>query len=88
MAYSTLVGARVKVDEGDGHQAVASLFGGSGTDQVAAALAAGGAGNSDLLKQLLPIVLPVVLAYVGRQLGSGGAEQCAQNGGRRRWRAG
>jgi len=58
--------------EGDGHRAVASLFGGSDADQVAAALSAGGAGNRDLLKQLLPIVLPVVLAYVGRQLGSGG----------------
>jgi hypothetical protein len=63
--------------ESDGHQAVASLFGGSDADQVAAALAAGGAGNRDLLKRLLPIVLPVVLAYVGRQLpgGQSGAPQ-------------
>ena len=57
--------------EGDGNQAVASLFGGSDVDQVASALAAGGAGNRDLLKRLLPIVLPVVLAYVGRQLSGG-----------------
>ena len=28
------------------------MFGGDGTDQVAAALAKGGAGNGDLLKQL------------------------------------
>jgi hypothetical protein len=60
------------VDEGDGHQAIATLFGGNDTDQVASALAKGGAGNSDLLKQLLPILIPIVLAYVGKQLGSGG----------------
>ncbi len=60
--------------EGDGHQAVATLFGGSDTDQVAAALADRGAGNRDLLRQVLPVVLPIVLAYVGKQLGSGGGE--------------
>jgi hypothetical protein len=59
--------------EGDGHQAVASLFGGKDADQVASALANSGAGNRDLLKQLLPVVLPIVLAYIGKQLGSGGA---------------
>jgi hypothetical protein len=61
-----------RVDESDGHQAVAALFGGNDTDQVAAALAQGGVGNSDLLKKLLPIVLPIVLAYIGNQLKSGG----------------
>ena len=60
-----------QVDEEDGHQAVATLFGGKDTDQVAAALSSGGAGNRDLLKQLLPVVLPIVLAYIGKQLGSG-----------------
>jgi hypothetical protein len=67
-----------QVDESDGHQAVAALFGGNDTDQVAAALARGGVGNSDLLKRLLPVVLPLVLAYVGKQLSSGGA--AAQQG--------
>jgi hypothetical protein len=62
-----------QVDESYGHQAVATLFGGNDTDQVAAALAKGGAGNSDLLKQLLPVVLPIVLAYIGKQLSPGGA---------------
>lgn len=56
------------VTEGDGHQAVATLFGGNDTDQVAAALAKGGAGNGELLKKLLPILVPIVLAYVGKQL--------------------
>ncbi len=69
-------GGAPQVDEGDGRQAVASLFGGTDSDQVASALAKGGAGDSALLKQLLPIVVPIVLAYVGRQLGSsGGAPQ-------------
>lgn len=58
--------------EGDGHQAVATLFGGNDTDQVAAALAEGGAGNGELLRKLLPILLPIVLAYVGKQLESRG----------------
>jgi hypothetical protein len=62
-----------QVDESDGQQAIATLFGGNDTDQVAAALAKGGAGDSDLLKQLLPIVLPIVLAYIGKRLGSNGA---------------
>ena len=62
-----------QVDESDGHQAVAALFGGNDTDQVAAALAKGGAGNADLLKRLLPVVLPLVLAYVGKQLSPSGA---------------
>jgi hypothetical protein len=63
-----------QVDESDGHQAVAALFGGNNTDQVAAALAQGGAGNSDLLKRLLPVVLPIVLAYIGKQLSPGGRQ--------------
>ena len=67
-----------QVDETDGHQAVAALFGGNDTDQVAAALAQGGVGNSDLLKKLLPIVLPIVLAYIGNQLKSGGGNGAAK----------
>jgi hypothetical protein len=57
-----------QVNEGEGHQAVATLFGGNDTDQVAAALSSGGAGDNALLKQLLPIIVPIVLAYVGKRL--------------------
>jgi hypothetical protein len=64
--------------ESDGHQAVATLFGGNDADQVASALADRGAGNRDLLKQLLPIVLPIVLAYIGKRLGSGGEGSAPQ----------
>jgi hypothetical protein len=70
-----------QVSESDGHQAVAALFGGNDTDQVAAALARGGAGNSDLLKRLLPVLLPIVLAYVGKQLTHGGAQTTQASGG-------
>jgi hypothetical protein len=57
-----------QVDQKDGQQAIAKIFGGNDVAQVATALAGGGAGNSDLLKQLLPILAPIVLAYVGKQL--------------------
>jgi hypothetical protein len=67
-----------QVDESQGHQAIATLFGGNDTDQVAAALASGGAGNRDLIKQLLPVVLPIVLAYIGKQMTSGGGAATAQ----------
>lgn len=69
--------------ESDGHQAMATLFGGSDADQVASALATGGAGNSDLIKQLLPIVLPIVLAYIGKRLSGGDspAKKEASSGG-------
>jgi hypothetical protein len=70
-----------QVAESDGQQAIAALFGGNDTDQVAAALARGGAGNSDLLKRLLPVLLPMVLAYVGKQLSAGGGRTTAAQGG-------
>ena len=66
-----------QVGESDGQQAVAALFGGNDTDQVAAALAKGGAGNSDLLKRLLPILLPMVLAYIGKRLSPDDAQTTA-----------
>jgi len=65
-----------QVDEADGSKAIAKIFGGNDTGQVASALAGGGAGNSDLIKKLLPILAPIVLAYIGKQLSGGG--QAAQ----------
>ncbi|MGC2652667.1 MAG: DUF937 domain-containing protein [Mycobacterium sp.] len=56
------------VDHAEGDQAVAKLFGGSDSSQVAAALSGGQAGNSDLFEKLLPILTPIVLAYIGKQL--------------------
>ena len=61
-----------QVNESDGQQAIAKIFGGNDAAQVATALAGGAGGNSDLLKQLLPILAPIVLAYIGKQLAGGG----------------
>ena len=61
-----------QLDEADGSKAIAKIFGGNDTTQVAAALSGGGAGNSELLKKLLPILAPIVLAYVGKRLTTGG----------------
>ena len=73
-----------QVDAKEGDKIVANIFGGNDTNTVASALAGGGAGNSGLLKQLLPILAPIVLAYIGKQLTKGNsapAESQAQASG-------
>ena len=72
-----------QVDQNEGQQTIARIFGGNDTDQVASALAGGGGGNSALLKQLLPILAPIVLAYIGKQLGQRAkpAKEEASSGG-------
>jgi hypothetical protein len=57
-----------QLDQADGQQAIANIFGGNDTGQVAHALSGAGAGNSDLLQKLLPILAPIVLAYIGQQM--------------------
>ncbi|MGA5464731.1 DUF937 domain-containing protein [Mycobacterium sp. NPDC050041] len=57
-----------QVDKKDGDKIVAHIFGGNDSDAVASALGGKGAGGSDLIKQLLPILAPIVLAYIGKQL--------------------
>ena len=83
---SNLLDGGVNVDQVDakqGDQFVARIFGGNDSNAVASALASGGGGNSDLLKKLLPILAPIVLAYIGKQLtkGNAPAETQAQSGG-------
>ncbi|MHA3020573.1 DUF937 domain-containing protein [Mycobacterium sp. BMJ-28] len=56
-----------QVDQAEGDNIVAHIFGGNDSNQVASALAGGGAGGSNLIKQLLPILAPIVLAYIGKQ---------------------
>ena len=72
-----------QVDEADGEKAVAKIFGGNDTGQVASALAGGGGGNSELIQKLLPILTPIVLAYIGKKLSGGGAPagQTSSGGG-------
>lgn len=57
-----------KVDEADGQKAIAKIFGGSDPSQVATALSGSGVGDSDLIQKLLPILAPIVLAYIGKQM--------------------
>lgn len=57
-----------QVNQAEGDEAIAKIFGGNDTSQVAAALSAGEAGNSELFQKLLPILAPIVLAYIGKQM--------------------
>ncbi|MGV0814368.1 DUF937 domain-containing protein [Mycolicibacterium boenickei] len=56
-----------QVDASEGNQIVSKIFGGNDSGQVASALAGTGAGGGDLIKKLLPILAPIVLAYIGKQ---------------------
>ena len=78
---SGLLDGGVNVDDVDtkqGDNLVASLFGGNDSNAVASALAGTGAGGGDLIKKLLPILAPIVIAYIGKQLTKGGAGATAQ----------
>ncbi|MGC0362450.1 hypothetical protein ABH922_000434 [Rhodococcus sp. 27YEA15] len=68
-----------KVDTQDGQKIVSNIFG-SNSDQVASTLGSVGGGN-DLVKQLLPILAPIVLAYLAKQFTGGGAPAGAQASG-------
>jgi len=83
---SGLLDGGVNVDQVDSNQGetyISRIFGGNDSNAVASALAGGGAGNSDLIKKLLPILAPIVLAYIGKQLtkNSTPAEPQAQSSG-------
>jgi hypothetical protein len=68
---SGLLDGGVSVDQVNaqqGDQYVARIFGGNDSNAVASALAGSGAGGNDLIKKLLPILAPIVLAYIGKQL--------------------
>jgi hypothetical protein len=67
-----------QVDEHEGNKIVANIFGGNDSGQVASALAGTGAGGGDLIKKLLPILAPIVLAYIGKQLTKGSAAAPAE----------
>jgi hypothetical protein len=66
-----------QLDENHGNQVVASLFGGNDSNQVASALSGAGAPGGDLIRRLLPMLAPIVLAYVGRQFSQRGQQQGA-----------
>lgn len=73
-----------QVQQTDGNNMIAKIFGGNDADQVASALSGAGAGNSELVQRLLPILAPIVLAYIGKQLAgrkTAPAEEEAAGGG-------
>jgi hypothetical protein len=70
-----------QVDQRAGDTIVAKIFGGNDSTAIASALAGKGAGGSELVKQLLPILAPIVLAYIGKQLGQKGAAPAGGGGG-------
>jgi hypothetical protein len=57
-----------QVDQNQGNQEISRIFGGNDTGQVASALAGAGVGSNDLIKKVLPLLAPIVLAYLGKQL--------------------
>lgn len=70
-----------QVDTGQGEQLISRIFGGNDTNQVASALSGSSAGGGDLIKKLLPILIPIVLAYLGKQAAGGSTQAGASGGG-------
>jgi hypothetical protein len=69
------------VDESDGSQIVRHVFGDQRGQVVQQLGTTGGAStNSDLMGKLLPILAPIVMAYLAKRLG-GGAAAGGQSGG-------
>ena len=86
---SGLLDGGVSVDQVDakqGDQYVARIFGGNDSNAVASALAGTGAGGGDLIKKLLPILAPIVLAYIGKQLSQKSAAPADTQAAGRTWR--
>ena len=55
------------VDPDDGDKIVSKIFGGNNSESVASALSGGGALGRGLVQKLLPMLAPIVLAYIGKQ---------------------
>ena len=77
------------VDADDGDKIVSKIFGGNNSESVASALSGGGALGGGLVQKLLPMLAPIVLAYIGKQFanrnspaaGGAAAEAQASGGG-------
>jgi len=62
-----------RVDTADGSKIVSNVFG-EKKDQVISTLGSvNGAGGNDLIAKLLPILAPIVLSYLAKQISGGGA---------------
>ncbi|MGF0314901.1 DUF937 domain-containing protein [Nocardia fluminea] len=62
-----------QVDVGDGEKIVDNVFGDEKNTVISALGAGGGTGGNELIGKLLPILAPIVLAYLAKQLTGGGA---------------
>jgi hypothetical protein len=69
-----------QVDVSDGEKIVDNVFG-RNSAQVAQTLDSnfGGAGSSDLIKKLLPLLAPIVLSYLSSRMRGGGAARPDQS---------
>ena len=65
-----------QIDTGDGDKIVSNVFGGN-RDQVVKRLAGGGDGDSGLIGKLLPMLAPLVMAYLAKQFQGGGGAQAS-----------
>ncbi|MGS2808424.1 DUF937 domain-containing protein [Nocardia sp. MW-W600-9] len=61
-----------QVDVADGEKIVDNVFGDEKNTVISALGETGGTGGNDLIGKLLPILAPIVLAYVAKQLTGGG----------------
>ncbi|MGW0173087.1 DUF937 domain-containing protein [Rhodococcus sp. NPDC003322] len=64
-----------QIDEADGEKIVGHVFGDNANQVVSTLGNVGGAGGSSLMSKLLPILAPLVLTFVAKQFGGGGAGQ-------------
>lgn len=70
-----------QIDTGDGKKIVRHIFG-ENTDQVAEALGkTDSAAGKSMMQQLLPILAPIVMAYMAKQVLGGGSGKGAQSSG-------
>ncbi|QIS01514.1 DUF937 domain-containing protein [Nocardia brasiliensis] len=72
-----------KVDVNDGSKIVENVFGTEKNTVISALGATEGTGGNDLIAKLMPILAPIVLAYLAKQMSGGGAAapQQTQAGG-------
>ena len=68
-----------QVDTDDGDKIVTNVFG-NNRDQVVSRLAGGGDGDSGLMGKLLPMLAPLVMAYLAKQFRGGGTGQASAAG--------
>ena len=70
-----------RVDENDGNKIVGHIFGGNADAVVNQLGGLGGSGGSSLMSKLLPLLAPLVLSYLAKNVLGKGAGSTAPGGG-------